>query len=296
MKNKQRKRPHLGYSLRQNLEAYTFLLPFILGVAVFLAFPIFLSIKLAFGQLTSIRGFQVVWSGVQNFVDIFLVDTTFVPTLLQVTGETLVRVPLIVVFSLLLAVMLNKKIRCRALFRVIMFLPFLLGTGYIMQMLNEQGITAGALSLQDSAIFPKEFVQYMGETVAGAIETFFGEIVTVLWSSGVQILIFLSGLQSISSALYESARVDGATEFEMFWKITMPMIAPITVLNIIFSLVNMFTASDNRLLEYIDDLAFRQMKWESASAIGWVYFLFILLLLGLVFLFTRRLSVNDKNA
>lgn len=115
MKQTDKKR-HLGYTLRQNLEAYSFLLPFILGVCVFLAFPIYLSVKLAFGELASVRGFQVEWSGVQNFVDIFLVDATFLPTFLQVTGETLLRVPLIVIFSLLLAVMLNKKIRCRSPF------------------------------------------------------------------------------------------------------------------------------------------------------------------------------------
>lgn len=292
---KRNKNKGISFKTRQNLEAYTFLLPFVIGVCIFLLFPIYMSVKLAFGELTNIRGFQVDWSGMGNFVEIFFVDTTFVPTFLKVVGETMLRVPLIVVFSMIIAVMLNKKIKFRGVFRAVMFLPFLLGSGYIMKLLNEQGITSSALPLAESAIFPKEFINYMGTAISDAIEMFFGEIVTVLWNSGVQILIFLSGLQGISTALYESAKVDGATEFEMFWKITIPMLSPMIVLNIIFSLVNMFTAADNELLLYIDSLAFRQMKWESASAIGWVYFIFILLLFGLVFLFSRRSYMSGKD-
>lgn len=280
----------LNARVRNTLEAYTFLLPFIIGITVFFAFPILVSVKLSFGTLVSMEGFQIRWSGFSHYLNAFVLDANFIPTFLTVVSKTLVYVPLIIIFSLILAIMLNKNIRFKGFFRVAMFLPFLLGSGYIMQLLNEQGITTGALSLQDSPIFPKEFLTYMGPTVQKVIDSFFEVIVSVLWSSGVQILIFLSGLQGISSSLYESAQVDGANEVEVFFKITLPMMAPIVTLNIIYTLVNLFTASDNAMLKYIQQKGFWQFEWEYAAALGWLYFLFILLLVALVMWSMNRLS------
>ncbi len=285
-----KRRRGLSARTRNALEAYTFLAPFIVGVLVFFAFPILVSVKLSFGTLVSMEGFKIEWSGFGHYMNAFVLDASFVPTFLAVASKTLIYVPLIIIFSLILAIMLNKNIRCKGFFRVAMFLPFLLGSGYIMQMLNEQGITTSALSLQDSPIFPSEFLSYMGPTVQGVIDGFFEVIVSVLWSSGVQILIFLSGLQGISSSLYESAQVDGANEVEVFFKITMPMMAPIITLNIIYTLVNLFTASDNAMLKYIQQKGFWQFEWEYAAALGWLYFIFILALVALVMWAMNRLS------
>lgn len=269
---------------RNIFEAYTFMLPFIIGVALFLAFPLFISLKLSFGQIISIRGFKIEWSGIEHYINAFVMDTSFIPRFLKVLRDTVIQVPLIVIFSLILAIVLNQKIRFRGFFRVVMFLPFLLGSGYIMTLLKSEGITTSALSLTDSPLFPTVFLNYMGETVQKLINGFFEIIVSILWSSGVQILLFLSGLQGVSSSLYESAHVDGANSVEVFFKITVPLMKPIILLNIIYTIVNQFTAADNLILEYIEQVGFWNYQWENASAMAWIYFVFILCVIGLVFL------------
>lgn len=275
----------LSKSQRRNIfEAYTFMMPFIIGVALFLAFPLFISLKLSFGHIISIRGFKIEWSGIEHYINAFVMDTDFVPRFLLVLRDTLIHVPLIIIFSLILAIVLNQKIRFRGFFRVVMFLPFLLGSGYIMTLLKSEGITTSALSLTDSPLFPTAFLNYMGDTVQKLINGFFEIIVSILWSSGVQILLFLSGLQGVSSSLYESAHVDGANSVEVFFKITVPLMKPIILLNIIYTIVNQFTAADNLILEYIEQVGFWNYQWENASAMAWIYFAFILCLIGLVFL------------
>lgn len=275
-------------SIRNTLEAYTFLLPFVIGVAVFFAFPVFISIKLAFGKLVSMNGFVIEWAGFQNVMDAFVVDAHFVPGLLDAIYQTLFDVPMIIVFSLILAIMLNKGIRFKGAFRVIMFIPFLLGSGYIMQVLKERGVTAAALSMENSALLPQSFIAYMGSAFQNTIDTFFSKIVSVLWRSGVQILIFLSGLQGIPTSLYEAAEIDGANQVEIMFKVTLPMIRPIMVLNIVFTIVSCFSDSSNWVLKYIQQLGFDYFWWERSAVCGWIYFGFVLLLTALALLITRE--------
>ncbi len=274
--------------IRNTLEAYTFLLPFVIGVAVFFAFPVYISIKLAFGKLVSMNGFVIEWAGFQNVMDAFVVDARFVPGLLDAIYQTLFDVPMIIVFSLMLAIMLNKGIRFKGAFRVVMFIPFLLGSGYIMQVLNERGVTAAALSMESSAFLPQGFISYMGSAFQDAINTFFGKIVSVLWRSGVQILIFLSGLQGIPASLYEAAEIDGANQVEIMFKVTLPMIRPIMVLNIVFTIVSCFSDASNWVLKYIQQLGFDYFWWERSAVCGWIYFGFVLLLTALALLLARE--------
>lgn len=200
----------------------------------------------------------------------------------------IIQVPLIIVFSLLLAILISREIKFVGFFRVVFFLPFLLGTGHIMKQIIQQGVNMQVLAAARQVVLPDHMLAYLGPRVNEAVNNFFGIIVMVLWSSGVQILLFLTGLQSISTSLYESAKVDGATEWEMFWKITIPMISPIMLLNIIYTLVDSFTDISNPILTYIQTNAFRRTQFEYAAAIGWIYFIFILLLVMLIFLLMRN--------
>lgn len=160
-------------------------------------------------------------------------------------------------------------------------------------MLN-QDVDLEVLSLAGGNLIPREFLIYMGPEVVQYIDTFFGMIVVVLWSSGVQILLFLSGLQSIPVSLYESSKVDGATEWDMFWKITLPMISPIILLNIIYSLVDSFAFVTNPILSYIQSYGFKQANFEYAAALGWIYFGFIILLVVVVMgVLGRYVYVSD---
>ncbi|HOJ09075.1 MAG TPA: sugar ABC transporter permease [Clostridiales bacterium] len=287
---------------RHRLEGLIFVSPFIIGTLIFFIFPLFVSIKLSFGKLKKMEGFVIEWLGLDNYIRAFILDTSFIPMFLQVIRKTIVQVPLIIVFSILLAMLINKNIKFKGLFRTIFFIPFLLGMGDVMNQLLGLGIDKHVFSFVESNLLPREFLVYLGPKVVEAVESFFGIIVVVLWSSGVQILLFLSGLQSIPVSLYESAKVDGATEWEMFWKITLPMISPIMLLTIVYTIIASFTDISNPILAYIQSNAFRSLRFEYAAAIGWVYFLFIILLVSLVFILlgnhiytTSELKGGAKN-
>jgi len=276
------KKLKLSMEKRNMVEGYIFISPFLLGTLIFFAFPLFMSIKLSFGKILKMEGFKIKWIGIDNYVRAFLVDINFVPMFINVVKQTFIKVLLIIIFSLLLSILINKNIKFRGFFRTVFFIPFLLGTGDVMKQLLGQGVDKQVISLADGTLIPRGMLAYLGTNVVTVIDVLFSIIVVVLWSSGVQILLFLSGLQTIPISLYESSKVDGATEWEMFWKITLPMISPIMLLNIIYTLVDSFTDVTNPILSYIQNTAFINLNFEYAAAMGWIYLLFIFILVLLV--------------
>lgn len=171
---------------------------------------------------------------------------------------------------------------------MIFFIPFLLGSGEVMGQLTKMGIEKAVLNVSDGRIIPYNVLVYFGTTVTDMVQTVFSKLVSVLWRSGVQILLFLSGLQSISPALYEAAKIDGATEWETFWKVTIPMISPIMLLNMVYTIVDSFTSSDNPIFAYIKENGYSDNSFEYGAALGWIYFGFVGLLVGLVFAIMKK--------
>ncbi|NLK75869.1 MAG: sugar ABC transporter permease [Clostridiales bacterium] len=282
--NKQKKkRFHLTKATKDKLKGLVFVSPFIIGVILFFIYPIYMSVKLSFGKLDNIVGFKVSWIGIENYLRAFTIDMDFAPMFLSVVRDTLVRVPMIIILALIISILINQDIKGRTLFRIAFFIPFLLGNGEVMRQLIYQGVDKQVLSIADGDIIPYEILNYFGSTIVNAVQTVLGIIVTVLWSSGVQILLFLSGLQSISPALYEAAKIDGATQWEIFWKVTIPMISPIMLLNIVYTIVDSFTNIRNPLLEYIQSYGFTKAQFEYGAALGWIYFIFIGFVVAVVF-------------
>lgn len=268
---------------KDKLKGLVFVSPFIVGLCLFFIYPVYMSIRLSFGHLKNIVGFQITWAGIENYTRAFLLDPDFIPMFLQVIRDTLVQFPLTIILSLIIAIIINKNIKGRALFRIAFFIPFLLGNGEVMRQLLNQGVDKQVLSIEDGTIIPYNVLNYFGHTVVSGVQTIFGVIVTVLWGSGVQILLFLAGLQSISPALYEAAKIDGATEWEIFWKVTIPMISPMILLNLIFTIVDSFTNIRNPMLEYINSYGFTKAQFDYGAAMGWIYFGFIGLVAAGVF-------------
>jgi ABC-type sugar transport system permease subunit len=278
-----RKKFKISKATKDKLKGLVFVSPFIMGLCLFFIYPIYMSLKLSFGKVDNIVGFKISWIGFENYVRAFMLDTEFIPTFLQVVKNTLTQFPLTIVLSLIIAIIINKDIKGRALFRIAFFIPFLLGTGEVMRQLLYQGVDKQVLSISDGTIIPYNILNYFGATVVNAVQGVFGTIVSVLWASGVQILLFLAGLQSISPALYEAAKIDGATEWEIFWKVTIPMISPMLLLNLIYTIVDSFTNIRNQLLEYIQSYGFTKAEFHYAAALGWIYFAFIGLIVIIVF-------------
>lgn len=289
---KKERKKGLTMAGKRNLEALMFLFPWIIGTCVFFINAIVSSIKLSFSEIVQLSGFVMEWRGTVNYQYIFMYDINFVPTFISVVTNTLINTPLVLVFSLLIAMLINRPIPGRGFFRTCFFIPVLLGSGYVMAMLLQIDATG---SVGVGIALPQVLQEMLGNTLVTAVQPFLDRITLILWKSGVQIILFLAGLQGISSSLYEAAKCDGATQWEMFWKITLPMISPIILLNFVYTLVMYFTSSDNELVQYILSTVFNKIEFARGAAMGWVYFAFVFVLCGVVF-GVLKLGSREKDA
>ena len=136
-------------------------------------------------------------------------------------------------------------------------------------------------------LLPEGVIQYLGPTVSKYLTMFLDRITVILWGSGVQILLYITGLQSVSTSIYEAAQMDAATKWETFWLITLPILAPTILLNLVYTVIDNYTSSSNAVIDYILELAFERSQFELSSAMGWLYFVTCLLFIGIVFLIMR---------
>ena len=272
---------------RKSLIGFTFVLPWLIGFLVLFLFPLLRTVLISFGEAGTSM-FSVKFTGLQHYMNAFTEDVQFLPMFFSVVRDTLVNLVLITVLSFYIATLLNRNIRGRAVFRMICFLPVMLGTGFVMQLLLNQNVDSSSINAVKELLLPKEVVIYLGPSVTNAVLFFLDRLTVILWHSGVQILIFLSGLQSIPPTLYEAAKVDSATEWENLWFITMPMMAPIFLLNIVYTIVDSFNDSANPMSKYIQNYAFQWNQREYSAAMGCIYLTFVLLVVGVVFLGFRR--------
>ena len=283
-----------GLTIRQKdfFSGLLFVSPWMIGLCVFFAFPFLNTVRLSFSQVVQMKGFQMEWVGLEHYKRAFLWEIEFLSRLGSVFLDAVINLPLIIVFSLIIAVMVNKKIVGKSIFRSIFFLPVLLGTGYIMQQLLGSGVDdqLNVVYTMDRGVQASgAILEYLGPTVTQVVQTFLNRITQVLWASGVQTVLFLSGLCGISPSLYEAATVEGATEWESFWKITLPMISPVLLLNVVYTLIDSFTNSDNRLVQYIFELT-QKSDYAYGATISWLYFMAVFAFILLVFLVLRPLN------
>lgn len=257
---------------RRTLEALMFLTPWLIGVALFFAVPIAVSFRLSFSEITRLKGFVMEWVGFDNYQHIFFWDIHFMPMFLQVVLDTVLNTPIALVFSLVIAILINRPMRGRAFYRTAFFIPVLLGSGYVMKQLL--GLGVDGMSVTAGIAVPRLISNLLGPGITGVVQQVLDRITVVLWKSGVQIVLFLAGLQGISTSLYEAARCDGATEWEMFWKVTLPMISPIILMNLVYTIVAFFTDANNPIVDYILQQSFQNTQFARGAAMSWVYFLF----------------------
>lgn len=285
---------------RKAHAGWVFVAPFLIGFLLIYVPIIFDSIKFSFHEIDPVRtgGYTLEWVGLSNYQSALFEDPDYVKTLVSGIQQLILEVPSIVIFSLFIAVLLNDKIAGRAAFRAILFVPVILSTGLIESidasnnlsefMDAEAGIEDGSgasTAAQLSAAIDLEalfanmkvgtgLVEYVASAVDG--------ISDIVNRSGVQILIFLAGLQSISPAIYESCRMDGATTWETFWKITFPMISPMILVNAFYTIIDAFTSESNAVMRLIDSVYSQPDGNVLSSAMAWMYFLVVILILAAV--------------
>ncbi len=277
-----------GLQRRKAIVGYTFIAPWMIGFGIFCLFPVIYSLMFSFSEIIDPTTFSFHMVGFQNYMDAFLVDTEFLPNFLQSVGDTFINLVLILFFSFFIAIIINRKIRCRGFFRVVFFLPVILGTGFILDQILGENLQEQSINVVRELLFSEEVVRSVPAEFLEMVQELLNRITVVLWNCGVQILLFLTGLQGISTSIYEAARVDAAGEWEQFWLITLPLMSPMILLTIVYTLVAGFTNSSNIVLSYILEIAFEKNHLELSSAMGWIYFLFIILFVGLTFLFMRK--------
>lgn len=277
-----------GYQKRKALIGYSFISLWLIGALVFFVFPVILSFAFSFSDIKDASTFSMDFVGIKNYSSVFLEDVKFIPYFIESVRDTLINLFLILFFSFFVAIIINRKIKFRGFFRLVFFLPVILGTGFILEQILGENLQQQSVNVVRELLFTDEVVRSVPAEFLEMVQELLNRITIVLWNSGVQILLFLTGLQSVSPSVYEAAKVDAAGEWEQFWLITLPLMAPTILLNIVFTVVSGFTSSSNKVLTYILDVAFADNKLEISSAMGWLYFAFVALFVGIAFLIMRK--------
>ena len=283
---------------RKSRSGWFFIMPFLIGFVLIYLPMIYESIVLSFSELQPVDGgFEYQWTGFANYSEALFGFTlngkTFIEVLLEGLGTLAFELPSILIFSLFMAVMLNQKAAGRGLFRAIFFIPVVLSTG-IMETVNAQSMSESTMgeSIDDdsgsstseglvSALdFEMLFASMGASGLTGVVTDAVNNIFNIVNRSGVQMLIFLAGLQSISPAIYESCKIDGATAWETFWKITFPMISPMILVNGVYTIIDSFTVASNPVMTFINEVYKNEDVLSSAMA--WIYFMVVILIVALI--------------
>ena len=291
-----KKKRRVSLEAKKARHGWLFVLPFIIGfIAIYLPI-IFDSLKYSFSEIGKQN--KITFVGLQNYKDAIMGESgmDFLTSLGAGLTKLVLDIPTIIVFSLFIAVLLNQKIIGRAAFRAIFFMPVILSTGLIasIDMMSatgsdmsgtiDTGMESGAAEIVNAmdveALFSEMAVgAELTKTVADAVNN----IYDIVNRAGVQMLIFLAGLQSISPAIYESCEVEGATAWETFWKITFPMISPMILVNLVYTVIDSFTDSSNPVMTVIDQAYSQGSKGQTvSSAMAWMYFLVVILIIAAV--------------
>ncbi len=271
---------------REARAGYLFVLPWVIGVLLFMLYPLCQSFYyMWFNIRITPLGTKFTYVGTGNFTQIWMENPEFPQQIVTYLWQTIVEVPIIVVFALMIAIMLNGNIRCKGFFRLIFFLPVIIVSGPVMNMLVGEGAaTIPAMNVQSIVAALENFLP---ASLASSIGEIFSNMIMILWYSGVQILIFLSALQKIDSALYEAAKIDGGSQWECFWKITLPTIKPMILLNAVYSVIFLSGNEQNSLINMIESAMFSGTKEKGygyASAMAWMYAVIVTLIVLLFFL------------
>jgi len=284
---------------REGFYGYLFILLWLLGFLVFTLYPMFYSLYLSFHEAYySLQdGVRTTFIGFRNYLDIFR-SQALLPMFSTYVGKMFVSVPLVVVFSILIAVLINNPIKLKGFWRTIFFLPVVISTGPVIQELSNQDVTS-LPSLQDSAIL-MYVSQNLGSWIADPLEVMLTSMLLILWYAGIPILIFLAGLQKIDTSIYEAASIDGASPWDRFWKITLPSISPLISVAVIYIVVSMslFVEEggilDSAKTHMISGTPTNSL-WNGygyAAAIAWIYFLLMVLIMSI---FIGVLNVRRKE-
>jgi len=274
----------MKHGIREALYGYSFVLLWVVGFAVFTLAPLVETFIYSMNQVTvSADGIIMDPLRWENYSRALFTDPTFVELLISYVIKTLVSVPIVLIFSLIIALFLNLKFRFKGLFRTIFFLPVVITSGPVIRELTSQGATSVPGITNSAAV--AEFLAELPRYLRNPVEYLLTSFILILWFSGVQILIYLSSLQKIDRSIYEAAAIDGASAWESFWKITLPSLSTTTLVNAIYTIITLSHFSENEVIKYIYSQTYAvQGGIGYSSSMSFLYFFVLVLLLLIVYL------------
>jgi len=298
------KKRRLTFSQKRMINGYLFILPWLVGFIVFYVRSIILTAEFSFSKLTvgAVGGYELEHVGWKNFIYAFREHGTFKQVLTTSVGNIVIDVPLIIFFSLFMAILLNRQFKGRTLVRAIFFLPVILNSSAITTALELSaqmvagGISAGSSQMAaeasstanvDVGYYIELFKELaMPRSVLDYIVAAVARINNIITASGVQIVIFLAALQSIPGSMYEVAKIEGATAYETFWKVTFPMVMPHIITNVVYTVIDNFADSQVVTLSY--DTAFTEFNYGLSSVFSLVSTAIVCLILILACGFIQK--------
>lgn len=292
-----RKGSFLTLKSKDAMAGRLFVLPFYIGFILFALKPLLETFIMIFNDVKIVYGgYDMVYTGLENMNYIYNTDADFLMNLFTSVGNMLWQVPIVLVISIILAQIINMKFIGRTAVRSIFFLPVIVMTGTIVLIIQNDVVASAAMSggvvaggeIEYSVGLDQILLQAgLGNSVIEFFNTVINSLFNLLWKTGVQIVIFLAGLQSISPSLYEASSIEGATKWENFFKITLPMMLPIIIINTVYTIVDFFTDVNNAAMNQVM-VAVQGLKFGNAAAMAWSYFVLIGLFIGIVmFIFSR---------
>lgn len=297
MSKEAKKKKPKSMAYKNAITGYLFTLPFIIGFIAFLIVPLFQSLRMAFCHVVFKNGITYEFIGIENFNYAFKVDPDFLRNMIFEIKQMLFSVPAIIIFSFFIAIVLNQQFKGRGLVRAIFFLPVILSSGVLVGIETNNTLMSGLKDIiaeSSNLTSVTDTIEKMLRNVdigGGAIEYIFGivnGIYDIAIASGIQIIIFLSGLQTISPSMFEAAKIEGATAWETFWKITFPMVSSLILVNVIYSIIDFFVKSDNVVMEQIRNEMVTQIQYGRSSAMAWAYFVVVGVILAVVSWFISK--------
>lgn len=276
------KRKITKLNVKNSWKGIAFVSPWVLGFVVFTLIPLINSVKYSVNAVSIAPGEVILkWAGLEYYNYAWNVSTTFKLNLAQTAMMIGCSTPVIVVFSLIIAVLLNRKFKGRTFFRAVYFMPVIIMSGPVISSL----LTSYTVDFTDDGSQIMLFLSGLPAFLKTPCLFVLDNLVLILWFSGVQILLFLAGLQKISPSIYEAAEIDGAGSWEKFWKITLPYLKPMALICAVYTVVNLANYSEQAVNQDISGNLFNtSMLYSLSAAMSWIYFGTVLLILGVVYL------------
>ena len=282
----------LSYERRKKWIGFSFIVPWLIGCLTFFLRPFLDTLRYSLSNVKILdEGVAVTFAGLKNYAAAFAEDENFLPLFLESIGDTVFQVPVVLLFSLFVGVILNQEFRGRTFFRAVFFMPVIIASGVVISLIRGDGysdvLLGGGMLFQASSFETLLLKAGMHEELVNAMMMVINNIFELSWKSGVQILIFLAGFKTISPALYEVAKIEGANAWETFWKVTIPLLSPVIIVNLIYTIVDTFSDYLNPMIVYIQD-NLSKLNVAYASAMAWIYFLSVLAITAVVMAVVSR--------